>query len=78
MDFLSLDVASQSIFSLFGDFMTIPDFQTLIFFLVIVSPFATPMDFYRGKICQNLTFHTLCIGGNFTPIGEYSSTVKDQ
>jgi hypothetical protein len=28
--FLSLDVASQPIFSFFGDFMTIPNFQTFV------------------------------------------------
>ncbi len=54
--FFSLNVASQPIFSLYGDFMTILNFQTMIIILVIVSPFATPMDFYRGKKCQNLNF----------------------
>jgi hypothetical protein len=36
--FLSLDVASHPVFSLFGDFMTILNFQTLIIILVIVWP----------------------------------------
>jgi hypothetical protein len=52
--FFSLNVASQPTFSLYGDFLTILNFQTMIIILVIVSPFATPMDFYRGKNCQNL------------------------
>jgi hypothetical protein len=31
-------------------------FKLWLLVLVIVSPFATPMDFYREKNCQNLNF----------------------
>jgi hypothetical protein len=50
--FLSLDVAFQPIFSLFGDFMTILNFQTLIIIFGHYDPFATLMDFIEEKIVK--------------------------
>jgi hypothetical protein len=53
---LSLDVASQSIFSLFGDFMTILNFQTLIIIFGHCVPIRNTYGFLKIKKLSKFNF----------------------
>jgi hypothetical protein len=54
--FLSLDVASQSIYSLFWGTLWPPKFSNFEYYFSHCVPITTRMDFYRGKNNQNLNF----------------------